>query len=275
MNALPRRQFLGSIAGAALGSCLPLALRAAKKTAAGADESGLRDPAPDRCGPYRLGSEIYRNPLRSESDVAGFRLEGEALASFPSGRLRLENKLAASLKQKSNFVYWFDRALPADFAAAWDFRPVREPGLCMVFFAAQGRRGQDLFDPALAPRTGEYPQYHHGDIDAFHLSYFRRGKPGERGFHVCNLRKSYGFNLVAEGADPLPSVADSVPPYRIELIKCGSAVAFYINRLPVLEWIDDGARYGPKLGAGRIGFRQMAPLQAEYENFVVHEVTRA
>ncbi len=37
-----------------------------------------------------------------------------------------------------------------------------------------------LFDPSLAPRAGEYNQYHHGDINAYHLSYFRRKQPDER-----------------------------------------------------------------------------------------------
>ena len=72
----------------------------------------------------------------------------------------------------------------------------------MMFFAAQGRNGENLFDPQLQKRTGEYIQYHHGDINAFHVSYFRRKEPDERAFHTCNLRKSYGFYLVCQGADP-------------------------------------------------------------------------
>ena len=51
----------------------------------------------------------------------------------------------------------------------------------------------------------------------------------------------------------------------------GPLVKFSINELPLFEWTDDGSRYGPILTAGRIGFRQMAPLVGEYANFKVWE----
>lgn len=225
--------------------------------------------------PYHLTDLIYENPLATELDVSGFRLEGDAAISFPLERMRIENRRDPSEGQKANLVYWCPEDLPADIAISWDFWPIREPGLCILFFAAAGIEGQDLFDPGLALRTGEYKMYHHGDINAFHLSYFRRRWPQERAFHTCNLRKSYGFHMVAQGADPLPSVTDATPPYRIQLIKCGPEVAFYINDLPVLNWVDDGQTCGPFLGGGKIGFRQMAPLIAEYTNLKVHAVKRS
>lgn len=224
--------------------------------------------------PYRFTELIYENPLAADADVAGFRLEGEAAISFPQGRMRAENRRDPAEGQKANFVYWCPVDLPADIAVSWDFWPIREPGLCILFFAAAGVEGQDLFDPSLALRTGEYKMYHHGDIHAFHISYFRRRHPNERAFHTCNLRKSYGFHMVAQGADPLPSVADAQPPYHIRLIKCGPEIAFAINDLLILHWVDDGRTYGPLLGGGRIGFRQMAPLIAEYANLQVHTVEK-
>lgn len=223
---------------------------------------------------FTLGESIYANPLAHPSDVRGFRLEGEAQISFPEGRMRMENALDPELGQKSNFVYWCPEEFPSDIAVTWEFWPLREPGLCILFFAARGRGGESIFAPGLAERAGEYNQYHHGDIDAFHISYFRRRWPQERAFHTCNLRKSYGFHMVAQGADPLPSVEDAAPPYRIRLVKCGPDVAFWINDLPILHYVDDGETYGPPLGGGRIGFRQMAPLVAEYANLSVHSVER-
>jgi hypothetical protein len=224
---------------------------------------------------YRLTDLIYENSFASEADVEGFRLEGDALITFPEGRLRMANLRPASEGQQANFVFWCPEDLPADIAVTWDFWPLREPGLCILFFAAQGRQGEDLFDPLLAERTGEYKQYHHGDINALHLSYFRRRWPEERAFHTCNLRKSYGFHMVAQGADPLPDVADADPPYHISLIKCGPEVSFSINDLPILRFVDDGESYGPPLRGGKIGFRQMAPLIAEYANLQVHVVERS
>ncbi|HVW19641.1 MAG TPA: DUF1961 family protein [Opitutaceae bacterium] len=271
-----RRSFLRAAGIAAAGAWLgAIPARAVAPAALDREETALRGSDPDRLGPFALGRPLQRNALASAGDVRGFRLEGQAQISFPEGRLRLANALDPALGQKSNFVYWFDRELPEDFAAGWDFWPIRDPGLCMVFFGARARRGGDIFAPGLKARTGEYAQYHHGEIDTLHLSYFRRSRPMERDFQVCNLRKSYGFHLVAEGADPLPPVREAAPPYRVELVKCGAEVAFFIDRLPVLRWTDDGRAYGPVLGAGRFGFRQMAPLIAEYGNFTVREVRRA
>lgn len=221
---------------------------------------------------YELGRSLYKNSLATEKDLRGFRLEGKAKFSFPDGRLRMENAADPSEGQKSNFVYWCPKDFPSDIAISWEFRPIREPGLCIMFFAAKAKNGEDILDPKLAKRTGEYEQYHHGDINAFHVSYFRRKFPEERAFHTCNLRKSYGFNLVCQGADPIPSVEDAQPPYRIQVVKFGSGVWFYINDLLIFNWEDDGKTYGPLLDGGKIGFRQMAPLIAEYGSLEVHEV---
>ncbi|WP_150267038.1 DUF1961 family protein [Paenibacillus tepidiphilus] len=213
---------------------------------------------------------IYRNPLQAPGDVSGFVLEGDGAATFPQGRLRLESTRSPEEGQKANIVFWCPEAFPADHAVSWSFRPLREPGLAILFFAAAGSGGRDLFDPSLPRRTGEYDQYHHGEMDALHISYFRRMWAEERSFHTCNLRKSYGFHLVAQGADPLPGVMDMTEPYRMLLVKQGTDVAFAVNGLPVLRWEDDGVTYGPLLAGGRIGFRQMAPLIAEYSDLTVY-----
>lgn len=220
------------------------------------------------------GALIYKNDLSSPDSVGEFLLEGKALTSFPNGCLRLENAESAELGQKANYVLWCKKEFPADMLLEIDFKPVREPGLAMLFFSASGRSGQDLFDPSLAPRTGEYVQYHHGDINAFHLSFFRRKEKDERSFHTCNLRKSYGFYLVAQGADPIPDADDADGFYTLSLLKQGADVRFAINGLEVLTFHDDGAQYGPLLGGGRIGLRQLAPMIGEYANLRVYEAKR-
>lgn len=221
---------------------------------------------------YRIEKVIYENPLRSVEDIKGFRMEGEGVVSFPMGRMRMESLRDPEEGQKANIVYWFPENFPDNIAVEWDFWPIREPGLCIVFFAAKGRNGQDIFDSSIQSRTGEYHMYFGGDINTFHLSYFRRRMPEERIFHTCNLRKSYGSHLVSQGADPIPTVLEAKPPYHIKLVKCMHEIAFYINDLCVLQWIDDGKTYGPLLTDGKIGFRQMAPMIAEYANFKVSSV---
>jgi hypothetical protein len=247
-----RRQFLA--AGATLGL-------AAARTA-------LAQNAPETA--FRRGRRLYANPLASERDVRGFRLEGDAAVSFPGGRMRLASVRDPKEGQAANFVYWCPEDLPRDVEIAWEFSPLQEPGLSMLFFAARGRNGEDLFDRRLKPRNGPYPQYHHGDIDALHASYFRRSLLEERAFHTCNLRKSYGFHLVAQGADPIPSVGDARGKYRLRLAAFDGLVELSINDLPIFQWRDDGLKFGPPLGGGKVGFRQMAPLIAEYANLTVH-----
>jgi hypothetical protein len=215
---------------------------------------------------------IYENSLSKEEDVKDFVLEGKAAVSFPNGRMRIESVISPDEGQKANYVFWCDREFPENVRIEWDFKPVSEPGLAMIFLAAKGIDGEDLFDKKLKPRTGEYPQYHHGDINAFHISYFRRKEKDERQFHTCNLRKSYGFYLVAQGADPIPDADEAKEFYHLTVVKTGRRLSFSVNDLKVFEFEDDGTTYGPLLKGGKIGFRQLAPLVAEYANLKVFEL---
>ena len=152
---------------------------------------------------------VYENKLSCENDVKDFVLEGSAEIYFENGKMRMKNALSADLGQKSNFVYWCNEDFPSDVQIEWDFRPIEEPGLAILFFSAKGVNGEDLFDPSLQERDGQYNLYHSGDINAYHVSYFRRKWDEERGFHTCNLRKSKGFHLFVQGADPIPNCEDA------------------------------------------------------------------
>lgn len=215
---------------------------------------------------------LYENPLSRQEDIQDFILEGQAKITFANGCMELQNALPSAQGQKANYVLWCPQEFPADIRIEWEFRPLKEPGLCILFFAAAGKDGMDMFDAALSPRTGEYPQYHHGDINAFHVSYFRRKETEERAFHTCNLRKSYGFQLVAQGADPMPDAAECQDFYRMAVEKQGSRVRFFINDLLIFDFTDDAVTYGAPLKGGRIGFRQLAPLVAEYRKLRVYSL---
>lgn len=222
----------------------------------------------------KLSNEVllYNNPLENVENIRDFIIEGKAEVSFHHGAMRLENAMEAELGQKANYVLWCDKVFPSNIKIEWEFRPLTDVGLCIMFFAAVGKDGRDLFDPSLTPRTGEYPLYHSGDINAFHVSYFRRKEADERAFHTCNLRKSYGFHLVAQGADPIPGSEDAKDFYKITLTKWENEVTFAVNGLSVFTYVDDGTTFGQLLGGGRIGFRQLAPLVAEYKNLKVYEL---
>jgi hypothetical protein len=228
---------------------------------------------------YVYKDEIYSNPLSGDEDLKGWVMEGDGVSSFPMNRMRLEGTRDPEEGQEANIVFWCPEDFPDHIGISWDFYPVREPGLCILFFAAQGKNGEDLFDEKLEKREGSYNQYHHGDINALHISYFRRKHPNEVAFTTCNLRKSFGFHLVAQGADPIPSVSDAVGPYHIELIKDGPEVLFGIGKpdkdmLTLFKWTDDGASTGPILSGGKIGFRQMTPMIGEYGNLVVRQIEK-
>jgi len=229
---------------------------------------------------FVTGETIYENALASPADLRNFRMEGEAAVTFPQGRMRLEGTLDPGedgdgpANQKANIVYWCPEAFPDNIRISWDFYPLREPGLCILFFAATGKNGEDVLSPALAPRSGPYGQYHHGDINALHVSYFRRRYASERRLCTCNLRKSYGFHMVCQGGDPIPTVKDAKPPYRIEIVKAGPMVRFAIQAIPIFTWHDDGTTFGPVHKGGKIGFRQMTPMLAEYANLKIERVTR-
>lgn len=215
---------------------------------------------------------LYENSLRSEYNIRSFIMEGNARVTFPNGRMRMENVLDVEEGQKANYVFWCPVEFPADIRIEWEFLPIREPGLCMLFFAAGGKNGEDLFDTRLMKRTGEYSQYHHGDINAFHVSYFRRKEEEERAFHICNLRKSYGLYLTAQGGDPIPDVSDVKEPYLITVEKKGQQIVFLINGLEIFRFVDDGRTWGPFLGGGKVGFRQLAPMIGEYANLRVFSI---
>lgn len=215
---------------------------------------------------------IYENPLARPEDIEGFVLEGTADIQFDGACMTMKNALDGELGQKANYVLWCPEEFPEDIRVEWEFQPVTDYGLCILFFAARGKDGKDLFDPSLSPRTGEYPQYHSGDIHAFHVSYFRRKEPDERLFHTCNLRKSYGFHLTAQGADPIPSAQDAREFYRMAVTKQGREIRFFVNDLCVFVYEDDGVTYGELLKGGKIGFRQLAPLTAHYRNLRVYEL---
>lgn len=221
---------------------------------------------------FKQGNCIYKNLFESNESVKDWVVEGQTIINFTPKGMLLKNKLDPELcGDSAHWLFW----CPVDFQdkimIEWDFMPVSEHGLCMLFFSAKARNGESIFSPNIPERHGVYPEYHSGAINAFHLSYYRRKFPQERMFNTCNLRKSYGFHLVKMGADPIPSVENVIEPFHMKLIKYKEFVQFYINDLLILDWEDDGRDFGKVLEDGKIGFRQMAPMEAIYSNLYVYE----
>jgi len=211
---------------------------------------------------------LHRNALTSPDDLRDWVAEGPVTARRGDHGVLLSSAGGPD----DHWTLWCPHEFGDRIRISWEFSPLTERGLAMLFFGATSARGGGIFDDGLSPRTGAYPQYHSGDIRTLHASYFRRRWDDERALHTCNLRKSPGFHLVARGADPIPPAADARGGfYRVQVIKDGPRVAFSIDDLPLFEWTDDEST-GPRVRAGRIGFRQMSPLIACYRNLEVHSL---
>ncbi|KAE9966660.1 hypothetical protein BLS_006870 [Venturia inaequalis] len=209
---------------------------------------------------------LYRNTFSNFSSISTWTAEGPLNATVTNSTLTL----SGAGNPDDYFVYWLPELFPDRIRISWDFQPTAEPGLAMFFFGATSVSGGSIFDEHLKKRNGSYPQYHSSDIKLLHAAYFRRRWPEERVFHVANLRKSPGFHLVSQGADPLPDVGDVKGAfYKVEVVKDGKKVKFSINGLPVFEFNDKEGKTGSMVGGGRIGLRQMQPLVANYRNLEV------
>lgn len=253
-----RRNFLKiASAGAVLGPTLPLT---AAQAAGNADSGQL----------------IYQNSFSSESDIKDWRVEGSAIIKAEDGLMVMENARPMEDGQAANFVHWCPEEFPADIEVSWKFRPVREPGLCILIFATKGIVNGALtspFDARLAERHGLYDQYNNSDLEYLSMSYFRRRWESERGLHVVNLRYAPGFKLLQTGPDPIPCVHEGNPLHQLVLRKQGRRVTFTVDDLKLVDWTAPEDQ--PMPGSGHIGFRQMAPLKAEYADLQVRALQPA
>lgn len=215
---------------------------------------------------------LYSNKMSADS-LADWVGEGPVSVADGEGGAVLSSYAGAEeLGKQAHFLLWCPEKFPDHIRISWEYYPLEGQGLAMLFFSAEGGENLDLFSPELASRKGVYPQYHSSDINTLHVSYHRRKFASERAFRTCNLRKSPGAHLVAQGADPLPPPEEADGFYRMEVCKDGARVRLRINNLVIFDWMDDDPSTGPQLGGGYIGFRQMAPLRAAYRNLVVTEL---
>ena len=216
-------------------------------------------------GDLGKGRLIYECPFDSPQSVADWRLEGSAEMAFEDGWMKLW-----SPGQANEHVSWAPPILPDRFAAEWEFQNLNpQAGLCIVFFAAAGLNGQDIFDPSLAKRDATFPQYHSGDIRCYHISYLANSPTKDPNRDTSNLNRNPGKHLVATG--PIAIRGYDTDVHVMRLTKDGPHIQLAVDGRTVIDWIDDG-QFGPPLGAGRLGLRQMRWTVARYRNLRVWQL---
>ena len=213
------------------------------------------------------GYLLFEYALAKPDEVDGWRMEGTGAVEFHDGWMRMKSTSPDAPPGHGHLVHWCDRDVPADFLLEFEVRILTDDGLNIIFFCAKGRDGRDLLDPSLDKRSGVFNQYTIGDIDCYHTSYFAGS-----GRTTTNLRKNHGFQLVATG--PVGIRAGDRAVHRVALLKTGGDIRLGVDGCCILDWHDAGDHYGPVLGNGKIGLRQMKPTVAEYRNLRVSQIIR-
>lgn len=191
-------------------------------------------------------------------------LEGEAEARIDDGKLVLQN-------QPGHLVFWQMKEFPADLLIEFAMSPAdSNKGLAIVFLAARGRDGGGIFDASQPRRDGVFKNYHSRDLDCYHTSYWACGSTGEaRG--TAHIRKNHGFHIVSVGKDFI--AGQGAGPHGVRILKLGPKLTVEVNGKIAVQWEDD-AKFGPALGGGRVGLRQMGHAdECRYTYFKVSKVS--
>jgi hypothetical protein len=212
------------------------------------------------------GKLLYESRMDDPAALEGWVAEGPLHVEYENGGALMRSKAF-----EGHTVLWCPEEFPDRFVAEWEFQPLAHYGLAIVFFAATGEHGEDIFDSALPPRDGTFGQYTKGSIKSYHVSYFANVRDFQMGRIDSNLRKNNGFYRV--GGGPVAIEPGAQGWQLIRLVKQGGHIQLSCNGRTFVDWIDDDPeRYGPRLREGKIGLRQMTPTIGCYRNFRVWEL---
>ena len=212
---------------------------------------------------------VYETSFEVEAVLRDWRLEGGKRMSIADGNLVLQSQPTSD--DRNHLVCWLTKEVPADFLLEFTVRPQdRRQGLNIVFFNARGVNGKSIFDPSLQKRNGIFKQYHSGDLNNYHVSYWA----AERGF--SNVRKNRGFHLVSSGKDYI--VAGDPDAFQtVHIYKHGGKIRVMVDGLVAVAFDDDGKKFGPiHEHSGWIGLRQMGhTLRCEYGHLKIYRLLPA
>jgi len=169
-------------------------------------------------------------------------------------------------------VVWNKNRFPSDMLFEFTINHRgSDIGLTLVFFAAEGLQGENVFSLDLPPRNGVYRNYNKGQLKNYTVSYWSRNKKPtlvERGEQYTNrMRKNPGANKLSTEYSRTDKCNDC--DYRVRILKVGAYLAVEINGVVVNQVTDSDP-----LGGGYIGLRNMMGVDVvSYDDFKVSAVT--
>ena len=217
---------------------------------------------------------IYENSYANQIAVEKWVMEGPGQLEFKEGWMHMHAhdwKWYQWLSNPGHHVFWCPVDFPDRFIAEWKAQNFEtDAGLCIVFFAAKGISGEDIFDPALPKRNGTFKNYTKGKINSYHISYYANNPQFESNRRTSNLRKNSGFFLAQTGNEGIPTLSEKM--HKMRLIKDCAHIIMYVDDKKIIDWTDDGKEFGPVFGNGKIGFRQMRWSHFRYRDFKVWSI---
>lgn len=218
---------------------------------------------------FGKGKLIYENPLAQKQDVSDWIMEGPGTVEFRDNWMEMY-----SPDKKYHHVFWCPKEFPGSFVAEWDAQDLdTEAGLCIIFFSAKGKNGEDIFDPSFPKRDGTFDHYTKSKfLNCYHISYYANGKD-DPGREISHLRKNSGFYMVQQKEPGIPVKSTEV--HHLRLVKDDARIVMFVDDRKIIDWTDDGKKYGPVLQDGKMGFRQMKWTRFRYRNFKVWNLNKS
>jgi len=220
----------------------------------------------------RKGKLLYTTRMNNEAGMKDWILEGPGIIEFRDEIMTMRSQIPNPADGSTgHFNYWCPENFPESFILEWEFKPLSNRGVSHLFFAATGKKGEDIFDPVLPERDGHFQQYINGEINNYYFIYFSN----LRNMRTTNmatvwLTKSGNQSVMALGKIGIvPGVKKF---HKMRIIKDGARMQLQVNGKVCLDFTDPGNRWGPILKGGKISFRQMAAVTAAYRNFTVWEL---
>jgi len=97
---------------------------------------------------------IYQNTLGTQEAVKDWKMEGPGVVVFSDGWMRMY-----SPKEKFHHVFWCPNDFPESFVAEWEAQNLKtDAGLCIIFFATKGAKGESIFYSSFPKRDGTFTQ---------------------------------------------------------------------------------------------------------------------